>query len=90
MPGEPGPAHRAVEAGVTYDLGDCWRHEIVQEKMLDDEEIAAPLCLDGRGDNPIEDYSPDYPEDPAPFDRNAVNKELRDAWKASAHDGDDD
>ncbi|MEU4226871.1 hypothetical protein AB0F17_21440 [Nonomuraea sp. NPDC026600] len=75
----------------TYDLGDCWRHEIVLEKVPD-EEIGPPVCVDGRGDNPIEDYCPDYPEDPVPFDRDAINKELaeRGAWKTSAHDHDDD
>ncbi|XVQ85380.1 plasmid pRiA4b ORF-3 family protein [Microbispora siamensis] len=59
----------------TYDLGDCWRHEIVLEKILD-QEIDVPLCVDGRGDNPIEDYNPDYPENPVPFDRDAVNRTL--------------
>ncbi|MEU8178932.1 plasmid pRiA4b ORF-3 family protein [Microbispora hainanensis] len=59
----------------TYDLGDCRRHEIVLEKILD-QEIDVPLCVDGRGDNPIEDYNPDYPEDPVPFDRDAVNRTL--------------
>ncbi|MFC5824432.1 plasmid pRiA4b ORF-3 family protein [Nonomuraea insulae] len=59
----------------TFDLGDCWRHEIVLEKVLT-EEITVPVCVDGRGDNPIEDYSPDYPEEPEPLDRDAVNRAL--------------
>ncbi|MBF8192480.1 plasmid pRiA4b ORF-3 family protein [Nonomuraea sp. K274] len=59
----------------TYDLGDCWEHEILLEKILT-EEIAVPICVDGHGDNPIEDYNPDYPEEPVPFDRDAINERL--------------
>ena len=57
-----------------YDLGDYWKHEIVLEKIHD--EITCPVCVGGRGDNPIEHYNPEYPEDPVPFDQDTVNKRL--------------
>jgi hypothetical protein len=34
-------------------------------------------CTAGHGDNPPEDYNPEFPEDPVPFDREAINKTLR-------------
>ncbi|GAA0980306.1 hypothetical protein GCM10009555_046500 [Acrocarpospora macrocephala] len=68
------PAPRS-KISYTYDLGDCWRHEIMLEKVHSDG-IARPVCVGGRGDNPIEDYNPDYPEDPVPFDQKAVNEKL--------------
>ncbi|MDP4501974.1 hypothetical protein Q9G87_08385 [Nonomuraea sp. G32] len=43
---------------------------------------------DGRGDNPIEDYSPEYPEEPVPFDRDAINRAL--ARRTLAGEGDDE
>ncbi|WP_405140698.1 plasmid pRiA4b ORF-3 family protein [Sphaerisporangium sp. NBC_01403] len=58
-----------------YDLGDTWRHEILLEKVRDDE-VTHPVCVAGRGDNPIEHYDPEYPEDPVPFDQDAINKQL--------------
>ncbi|WP_433351991.1 plasmid pRiA4b ORF-3 family protein [Microtetraspora malaysiensis] len=75
----------------TYDLGDCWRHEIVLEKILD-PELDVPICVDGHGDNPIEDYNPDYPEEPVPFDRNAVNRTLAECLTGQTvmRDRDDD
>ncbi|MFJ9370947.1 plasmid pRiA4b ORF-3 family protein [Nocardia sp. NPDC101769] len=60
----------------TYDLGDCHRHEITLER-IDSAEIAHPVCVDGRGDHPLEDYNPDYPEDPVPFVQDTVNHQLR-------------
>lgn len=58
-----------------YDLGDCWTHEIALEAVHPTGE-PHPLCTTGRGDNPIEHYHPDYPEDPTPFDQDAINKQL--------------
>jgi Plasmid pRiA4b ORF-3-like protein len=60
-----------------YDLGRTWRHEIVLEKVLADHPLAHPEVLTGEGDNPIEYYNPDEPEDAVPFDVEAVNKVLR-------------
>ncbi len=59
-----------------YDLGDCWTHEILLESV---QELppAHPVCTAGRGDNPIEHYHPDYPEDPIPFDQDTINKQLQ-------------
>ncbi|WP_189241013.1 plasmid pRiA4b ORF-3 family protein [Planomonospora parontospora] len=57
-----------------YDLGDCWTHEILLEKVC--EEVDRPVCVGGRGDNPIEHYDPEYPEEPVPFDQDAVNERL--------------
>jgi len=60
----------------TYDLGDCHRHEITLE-AIDSAEITHPLCVGGRGDHPLEDYNPDYPHDPVPFDQDTVNHILQ-------------
>jgi hypothetical protein len=59
-----------------YDLGRTWRHEIVLEKILADHPLAHPEVLTGEGDNPIEYYNPDEPEDAVPFDVEAVNTVL--------------
>ncbi|WP_433562090.1 plasmid pRiA4b ORF-3 family protein [Nocardia sp. CA-151230] len=67
----------------TYDLGDCHRHEITLES-IDSAEIAHPVCVGARGDHPLEDYSPDCPEDPVPFDQDAVNDGLRTYAEAEA------
>ncbi|MEV4471353.1 hypothetical protein ACFFR3_01200 [Nonomuraea salmonea] len=80
------PAPRSV-LRYTYDLGDCWEHEILLERVVADE-LAAPICVDGRGDNPIEDYNPEYPEELMPFDRDAINRAL--ARPTLAGEGDDE
>lgn len=39
-----------------YDFGDCWRHELVIEKILPREEgTRYPVCLAGKGACPPED-----------------------------------
>lgn len=39
-----------------YDFGDCWRHEVVLEKLLPiEEEIRYPKCIDGARACPPED-----------------------------------
>gem|GEM_PF-130186 len=39
-----------------YDLGESWRHEIIIEKRLkDNEKNAVPVCLDGARQRPPED-----------------------------------
>jgi hypothetical protein len=70
----PGPA---AKVSYTYDLGACWAHEIVLEKVLDDHPLPHPECVTGQGDNPIEYYDPDDPDGPAPFDATAINTRLR-------------
>lgn len=66
----------------TYDLGATWRHQIVLEKVLDDHPLPHPECLTGQGDNPIEYYDPDDPDDPVPFDVTAINKVLNELTTA--------
>jgi hypothetical protein len=67
----PKPGSKIV---YVYDFGDDWRHEITLEKVfVPDEEPEHPVCTGGVGDNPIEDYDPEDPEDPVPFDRDVVN-----------------
>lgn len=69
------PASKATISYV-YDLGDSWRHEILLEKVLD-QQLSHPECTAGRGDNPIEDYNPEFPEKPVPFNQEAINKALQ-------------
>lgn len=56
-----------------YDFGDSWRHEIVLEQTVEPDPAATyPVCVDGRGDAPVEDC----PEDEqrwTPFDRADIN-----------------
>ncbi|MFC4854596.1 plasmid pRiA4b ORF-3 family protein [Actinophytocola glycyrrhizae] len=68
---------RGAKISHTYDMGACWQHEIVLEKVLDDHPLPYPECVAGTGDNPIEYYDPDDPEEPSPFDIEAVDKRLR-------------
>ncbi|MDQ3150841.1 MAG: plasmid pRiA4b ORF-3 family protein [Actinomycetota bacterium] len=40
----------------TYDFGDDWEHDILVEKVLDQDETASyPRCTDGRRAAPPED-----------------------------------
>lgn len=60
-----------------YDFGDCWDHTITLEKALErDDDLVYPSCVGGRGDAPVEDWSPDFPEEPIPFDRELLNEQL--------------
>jgi hypothetical protein len=52
---------------------------------MDSAEIAHPVCVGGRGDHPLEDYNPDYPDDPVPFDQEAVNRKLQKLARAEVH-----
>jgi hypothetical protein len=55
-------AFRARKAiSYTYDFGDDWRHEITLEKVVEPEPITHPVCVDGRGDAPVEDCVDDEP-----------------------------
>jgi hypothetical protein len=56
-------AFRARKAiSYTYDFGDDWRHEITLEKVVEPALNAAhPVCVDGRGDAPVEDRGHDEP-----------------------------
>lgn len=61
-----------------YDLGDCWDHTIILEKVLDhDSTRTYPTCVAGRGDSPVEDWIPDSSEPAAtPFDQDVLNRGL--------------
>jgi hypothetical protein len=38
-----------------YDFGDGWAHKIVLEKILSNQKIKYPICIDGKGNCPPED-----------------------------------
>lgn len=70
----PGPG---AMTDYRYDLGDCWDHTITLEKIVErDDDLVYPSCLGGRGDAPVEDWVPDSPEEPTPFDRELLNEQL--------------
>ena len=63
--------------GYTYDFGADWEHEITLEQTLPrDAGQDCPVCVEWRGDSPVEYWSEDDPEEPLPFDVAAVNREL--------------
>ena len=58
-----------------YDFGDCWDHSIHREHVLDLVDGATyPVCVAGRGDAPVEDWT-DGPQS-TPFDRDEINRRL--------------
>jgi hypothetical protein len=72
----------------TYDLGDCWEHEITCQKILKGGPgTAYPVCAAGRGDSPIEDASPGrggiYPT--RHFDIDNVNQRLALTFSEGGH-----
>jgi hypothetical protein len=69
----------AVKSALTYvyDFGDWWEHKITLEKVLDaDDSATYPTCLAGEGDAPVEDWNPEFPEKPTPYDRDDINRQL--------------
>ena len=41
-----------------YDFGACWDHTVRCEKVLDPPtDAAVPVCVTGRGDAPVEDWT---------------------------------
>ncbi|MCW2916606.1 MAG: PRiA4b ORF-3-like protein [Actinomycetia bacterium] len=69
--------HPGTKITYVYDLGDWWGHEITLEKITDlDEAVTYPVCVTGRGEAPIEDWNPEYPEDPTMFDKDDLNRRL--------------
>lgn len=60
----------------TYDFGDDWRHEITLEKVVEPAPAATdPICVDGRGDAPVEDCGDDEAAWIA-FDKVGINTRL--------------
>jgi hypothetical protein len=61
----------------TYDLGDSWEHDIVLEAILDaDDGTRYPTCVGGRGDAPVEDWTPGSGRRSTPFNVSAINRRL--------------
>src|SRR5713226_2625143 len=61
----------------TYDLGACWEHEITLEKVMPRSPGQYyPVCVGYTGDSPVEYWSEDDPEEPAPFNLAEVNRRL--------------
>jgi hypothetical protein len=61
----------------TYDLGACWEHEITLEQTLPrDHDQDYPVCVEYRGDSPVEYWSEDDPVEPEPFGLKEVNRRL--------------
>jgi hypothetical protein len=56
----------------TYDFGDVWRHDITLEEVVD-SPTTLPVCVEGRGDAPVEDS-----DEPAwiTFDQADINARL--------------
>jgi len=50
-----------------YDLGDCWDHVVRLENVLPARRGAGPVCVEGRGGAPVEDW-PDEEPPPPPGD----------------------
>jgi Plasmid pRiA4b ORF-3-like protein len=71
----------AMTAGATlaytYDFGACWEHEITLEKTVPrDHSQVYPVCVEFRGDSPVEYWCEEEPEEPAPFGIKEVNRRL--------------
>ena len=63
--------------GYTYDLGACWEHEITLEKVVPrDPGQDYPVCVQYKGDSPVEYWSEDDPAEPEPFNLADVNLKL--------------
>jgi hypothetical protein len=59
-----------------YDFGDSWEHEIVLENTAEPEpDSTYPVCVDGRGDSPVEDSGEDEPAW-IRFDQAGINTRL--------------
>ncbi len=60
-----------------YDFGDSWLHDIALENVVEPEPTTSyPICVDGRGDAPVEDWCEDDGPALIPFDRADINANL--------------
>lgn len=58
-----------------YDFGDCWDHTVRREEVLDPPIGAAvPVCVSGRGDAPVEDWTGGPPS--TAFGLEDINRQL--------------
>ena len=66
-----------AKVGYTYDFGADWEHEITLEQTIPrDPGQDYPVCVEWRGDSPVEYWSEDDPEEPEPFNLAEVNRQL--------------
>jgi hypothetical protein len=66
-----------AKIGYTYDFGADWEQEITLEQTVPrDPGRVYPVCVEWRGDSPVEYWSEDDPEEPEPFSLAEVNREL--------------
>ena len=66
-----------AKIGYTYDFGAGWEHEIMLEQTIPrDPGQDYPVCVEWRGDSPVEYWSEDDPEEPEPFNLAEVNRQL--------------
>ncbi len=66
-----------AKVGYTYDFGADWQHEITLERTLPrDPSQDYPVCVEWRGDSPVEYWDEDDPEEPEPFNLAEVNRQL--------------
>ena len=60
----------------TYDLGACWAPDHAGKDDPRDHSHVYPVCVEFRGDSPVEYWSENEPEEPAPFGLKEVNRRL--------------
>ena len=60
--------------GYRYDFGAGWNHTITLERVLDRAGATHPVCVAGRGDAPVEDWTGG--PDTTPYDQDAINGRL--------------
>jgi pRiA4b ORF-3-like protein len=66
-----------AKIGYTYDFGADWEHEITLEQTLPRAPGQDyPVCVEWRGDSPVEYWDEDDPEEPEPFSLAEVNRQL--------------
>jgi Plasmid pRiA4b ORF-3-like protein len=62
-----------AKVGYTYDFGVDQEHEIRLERTLPSQDY--PVCVEWRGDSPVEYWSEDDPEKPERFSLTEVNRQ---------------
>ena len=63
-----------------YDLGDCWDHTVLLENGGPTPAPSTrPVCIGGRGDAPVEDWSDDEPP-PRPLNLAGLDRRLAKRW----------
>ncbi|WP_232534235.1 plasmid pRiA4b ORF-3 family protein [Plantactinospora sp. KBS50] len=65
------------ELAYRYDLGDCWDHEIVIEKVATGGDATGIECIAGAGTTPAEDGQDWYDDDDGRIPHNPIPAEAR-------------